>query len=129
MKTRYRANTDTNLEHVFSAMRTVYERLGKDVLITIEKHVPPKTRNQNDYLHVCFRQIAKEVGHTESEIKEYMKDEYGPMVVVGKNHILKTPSRMVSKSVSEYSKEEISELIEHCHVVAANLGIVIDPYE
>lgn len=82
-----------------------------------------KTRSQNDYLHAAIRQLAQHTGTGETELKEFLKAEYGP------ENVVRVGSRcgVVKKSVSAYSKAEAAAMIEHVERIAAECGLLLAP--
>ena len=99
----------------------------KPQLLEIKPYKPPRTLEQNAKYHAMCRELAEFVGHTESDIKEYMKLEYGPKKPFGVGSWQE--SKYIPKGVSQYSKEEASMMIEHLYRIGAELGFAFSDGE
>ena len=80
---------------------------GTPKTITLQPFKRPRTLDQNAMMHVMFRELASHCGYTESEIKEYFKQEHGytkTIEISGK--ITEIP-----KPTSEYNVEECTLMI------------------
>lgn len=94
-------------------------------LITLQPPKRPRTTgegSQNHHLNGHIEQIALETGNAQSVIKLAVKklavDQFGyPTLMVGNN--------VIPQSESECSTEECGMLIEACHLLAADLGIIL----
>lgn len=88
-------------------------------LCSVVRYKPPRTCEQNALMHVLWREIALQVGRTESEVKDIFKSEYGPEEVVTINDIsIRRPL-----STADYTKWQCSDMIDHIHMKAAEWGI------
>ena len=93
-------------------------------MLSIFRYRPPKTNEQNAKMHVMWRELGHLVGHTEADMKEFFKEEYGETVKVR----IGEKWKMVKKSCADYTKDECSDMIEHIYRVAAEAGYVLsDP--
>lgn len=94
-------------------------------LITLQPPKRPRTTgegSQNHHLNGHIGQIALETGNGQTAVKLVVKElaveQFGyPTVKVGK--------KTVPQSESECSTEECGMLIEACHLLAADLGIIL----
>lgn len=94
-------------------------------LITLQPPKRPRTTgegSQNHHLNGHIGQIALETGNCQSAVKIVVKElaveQFGyPAVKVG--------NKTVPQSESECSTEECGMLIEACHLLAADLGIIL----
>ncbi len=74
--------------------------------------------DQNAKMHVMIRELARHVGHSEGELKDYLKEEYGPKekrTMFGRTYV-------GPKSTADYNVEEASEIIEILHMLGAEVG-------
>lgn len=95
------------------------------LLITVTAWRPPKTVSQNAYMHVAIRELADHVGYGEEEMKTYLKGEFGPRKIIeinGKIHA-------IPKSMTDYTREEASDMIEQIHRIGAEVGAIIGSSE
>ncbi len=93
--------------------------------MVVSQYKPPRSLNQLAFMHSAIRQLAVEVGHTPSELKEWIKLEYGPTETIehgGRAHVLPV-------SMGRYTKEQASEVLDHVLRHAADLGVLIEPKE
>ena len=92
----------------------------KPYMLSLKRFRPPKTNEQCALLHVLWREIAIHVGRGEDEIKDIFKAEYGP------EEVKKTPDGnrvRILKSVSDYSFDECSKMIERAYQKGAEWGV------
>ena len=95
---------------------------GKTLRVTVGEN-PSKTTSQNAYLHLAIRKLAQHVGSSESEVKDWLKAEYGPPTVIYLNNVMAT----TKKSRSRYTLEEAAAMIEHVTRIAAECGLLLEP--
>lgn len=76
--------------------------------LAVNRVTVDKTASQIAYLHVAFRLISDSSGHSEKEIKSYMKDEFltKRTMILGDAVLTRTPS------LSELSVDEMSTFID-----------------
>jgi len=55
---------------------------GQALTVTLTKFRRPRTLEQNSKLHALFRELAEHTGYSESEIKDYFKDTFGPTIAI-----------------------------------------------
>ena len=84
---------------------------------------PSKTREQNAFLHLGIRELAKHVGMAESDLKDLLKAEYGPDEILRVGNLC----GVAKKSMSKYSLEEAAAMIEHVQRIAAECGLLLEP--
>lgn len=95
---------------------------GKRLRITVS-HAPSRSQEQNAYLHIAIRDLAQHLGQGETELKEYLKTEFGPTEFVQVGNRTGT----IKKSFAKYSREEAGEMIEHVMRLAAECGLLLEP--
>ena len=98
------------------------EEFEKPQLVSIEDYKPPRTLNQNARLHCMIRALSNHTGHSESELKDWFKAEYGPT----KRLMVGTQGQMIPLSTTLYTKKQIAELMEHVDRVCAENGVYVD---
>ena len=93
---------------------------GKPLTVTVTEFRRPRTIDQNSKLHAMFHDLANHTGYRPSVIKDFFKSEFGPQQVVpiGKHDVV------IAKSTTEYTLEELSEMIERVYQVGADCGCV-----
>jgi len=105
---------------VDQACNTLGEQWEKPHLVSISPYKPPRSNDQNALLHCLFRELAHHTGHTEEEIKTYFKSEFGVKKVLK----IGDKPKVIAKSMTEYSRMEMMELIDRVHQVGAECGCV-----
>lgn len=96
------------------------EFTGKPLTVTVKKFHRPRTLDQNAKLHAMIRELAEHTGHTESELKDWVKVELGLLKVIeiGSNVV------EVPVSSTEYTVQQCGDLIERIYQVGAEVGCV-----
>jgi hypothetical protein len=74
---------------------------------------PDKTNGQLAKAHALIKEIATSTGHTNTEIKDIIKERAG----------LYDEASSDFKSFADCTKQEMSNVIEHCIALGAELGI------
>lgn len=74
---------------------------------------PDKTNGQLAKTHALIKEIATSTGHTNTEIKDIIKERAG----------LYDEASSDFKSFASCTKQEMSNIIEHCIALGAELGI------
>lgn len=74
-----------------------------------------KTSGQLAKAHALIKEIANSTGHTSNEIKEVIKERAG----------LYDEASSDFKSFANCSKQEMSNVIEHCIALGSELGIYL----
>jgi hypothetical protein len=95
---------------------------GNPLMFSLEPYKPPRTLDQNAYVHVLFRELGNHLGYSEREVKAICKDQYGPTISyqVGEN-IVTAP-----KGISAYNLPELQEFIDRVLMLGAELGYVFE---
>jgi AraC-like DNA-binding protein len=118
----YLVASRAQLPHLMRELERRLERASSPLRIRVDC-APSRTREQNAYLHVALRALADHTGANESELRDYFKAEYGPTAIV----TVAGHSKVIPKSLSTYSIEEASDMIEHVERVAAECGLLLAP--
>jgi len=94
------------------------EASQKPCTVTIKRFHRPRTLDQNSKLHAMIAELAEHVGHTPSEIKDYIKSECGwtKTIQIG------AEMRDVPMGTSEMNVEQLSHLIEELYRIGAEVG-------
>jgi len=100
-------------------MRRWLERSDTPLLVTITDWKPPSTNSQKAKIHAMIDELAAAVGYTSGEMKQILKDEVGAYFTDRKGN--RRP-----KSIADYSKQELSDLIEHTYRLAAEAGVLLE---
>lgn len=88
--------------------------------VTVAPFKERHTSGQRAKWHAMITEIARDTGNDPDDVKEYLKDTFGPKseVVIGGVH------RAVAKPSSHYNLEEYSEMIDRTAAWAAQeLGV------
>ena len=94
-------------------------RTGKPYTVSLARFYRPKTLEQNAKYHAMIADIAVHIGYSNSEVKDYVKAEFGPVdtiTIAGK-------TKSIPKSVSKYTVQEMSAAIETLYRVGADAGV------
>lgn len=97
------------------------ERPGRPLRVQVEPW-PSRTHEQNAYLHLAIRQLAQHLGMAETELKDALKERFGPVETIR----LGRRTQTVRKSVGRYTVQEAGDMIEHVHRIAAEEGLLLD---
>ena len=87
-------------------------------LITIKRFKAPRTDTQNSKCHAMIRELAQEIGYSDSELKDWFKWEFGAkkaLFVNGKE-------RLIPTSTLDYNKSEMSDFIGQIERIGAEMG-------
>lgn len=88
--------------------------------VTIRPFAAKRSVEQNALFHALVQEIAGSTGNDPDTVKDYLKDRFGPRRLV----TVHGEERLVPKSTTQYSVEEMSELIDRSKAWAATeLGI------
>lgn len=98
---------------------------GQPLTVTLTKFYRPRTLDQNALMHVLFRQLAEHTGHTEAEIKDYFKAEFGPSKAIEIAGAIK----VIPMGTSEYKLDQCNAMITRIHQVAAECGCKLEEHE
>lgn len=104
------------------AINDFYSLHGTDLtepkLLEVKRYKPPRSLSQNAKLHVMVNELANHVGYSPSELKEWVKREYG---VYQEITILGSTTN-IPLSTTSYTKQQMAELIGHIERIGAELG-------
>ncbi len=111
-----------NTDELLRFCNRVMENLGGDFnapyTVSFVPFKRPRSLDQNAKLHAMLRDLSMHTGYTEKMMKELVKAQFGPLTTIqvgGK-------SRAFPKETSEYSVDEMSDLIEHIYKLGAEIG-------
>jgi hypothetical protein len=95
---------------VRNRFKAFLDELPRDQLweVTVAEFKPRHSTGQRAKWHAQISEIARATGNDPDDVKEFLKDKYGPKreVAIGGR------SRLVSKPSSAYTAEEYSEMID-----------------
>jgi hypothetical protein len=94
----------------------------KPQMVTIDDYKPPRSLTQNARLHCMIRALSNHTGHSESELKDWFKAEYGPT----KRLQVGSQGQVIPLSTTDYTKKQMMELMEHVDRVCAENGVYVD---
>ena len=91
-------------------------------LVSIEPYKKPRTLPQNARFHAMVRALSQHTGHSERELKDWFKAEYGPTkrIQVGNQ------GKVIPLSTTQYNRKQMSELTEHVDRVCAENGVYLE---
>ena len=112
--------------HSYDELLNVVERLVEKNLLTfqhpytfeIKPYKPPRTLPQNAKLHAMIGVLANHIGYGSSELKDWLKLEYGPK----KRFEYGEHVSMIPKSTAAYTKTEMIAFIDQGDMIAAEAG-------
>ena len=90
----------------------------KPQLIECRLYRPPRTLPQNAKFHAMVGELANHFGYSSSELKDWLKHEYGPK----KFFRFGSHEKLIPKSTAEYSKLEMVEMIDQVDRIAIENG-------
>ena len=94
------------------------EVFEKPQTLEIKPFRPNRSLPQNARFHAMVNELASEIGYTPSELKDWLKIEYGPHKEFNfGDHI-----SFIPKSTTEYTRTEMSDLMIHVEQIGAMLG-------
>ncbi len=90
------------------------------LMVTIEPYKPPAKEKQKLKMFAMVGEIANELGYEREELRQIVKQKYGPKVAVQMRNggVVEYP-----KSMSKYSREEASAMIERLFQLAAETNV------
>jgi hypothetical protein len=102
-------------------------RGDENMEVIIQPHIEKKSDEQRGWFHFLCREMSKETGYTEGEIKEYIKAEtFGSTVVqVGDIQREVTCSSETDENGKARSKTDYSKLIDGAYRIGAEAGIAL----
>ena len=77
-----------------------------------------RTLDQNARMHAMWRELSVFTGHTDDEIKDWFKLEYGKKKNIG----FASKRHLVPESTTNYTRSECSDMIEHIFRIGAEIG-------
>lgn len=95
---------------------------GSEVLVSIGPKRPRRTLEQNNLLHALIAQLATHLGYGPEELKVILKQLYGRKRVVE----MKGRATTVPVSTRQYTKAELSDMIEQVYKLAAEYGCELE---
>lgn len=98
------------------------EEFEKPQLLTIEDYKPPRSLSQNARLHCMIRALSNFTGHSESELKDWFKAEYGPK----KRLQVGSQGQQIPLSTTLYTKKQMAEFMEHVDRVCAENNVYVE---
>ncbi len=93
---------------------------GKPYEVWIRPFKRRRSLDQNAKMHAMIRELAKHIGYSETELKDYLKSAYGPH----ETRNLFGSDTVVPKSTSNYTVDEAGEMIEILYMHGAEVGCV-----
>jgi len=96
-------------------------RLGKQAQVEVTTYRRGRSLSQLRTQHMWYGEIADQTGHSPEEVKELLKAEFGPALVV---HV-GDRERSVPKPSSEYTKAEAWEYMTRIQSWAGEWGLVL----
>jgi len=96
--------------------------------VTIEPYIEKHSKEQRALFHVLCREWGNQVGYTEGQVKEAIKQHvYGTdSVEIGGRQVTVTGSTERTADGKIRDKTDYSELIEHTYRLAAEDGVVLE---
>ncbi len=96
--------------------------------VTIEPYIEGHSKEQRALFHVLCRQWGNQVGYTEGQVKEAIKQHvYGTdSIELGGKCITVTGSTETTSDGKLRDKSDYSELIEHAYRLAAEDGVILE---
>ena len=98
------------------------EVFEKPLMVTVEEYRPPRTLPQNARLHCMIRALSEFTGHSESELKDWFKAEYGPT----KRLQVGSQGNIIPLSTTQYNRKQMAEMIDHVDRVCAENGVYVE---
>ncbi len=120
----YVLESDSARGHFLKEFMVLKPTKENPVRVTIERGQPPKkrTNDQNSIFHAWCNVLANETGHTQEEIKTYLKDMFLPAKIVS----VGAKSRMIRPGTSTLDTSQMGTLLDRIEVWAAtDLGITL----
>lgn len=102
---------------------------GEKLTITIQPYLRKKSLGQNNLFHLLCEIIAKDLVWSREEVKLFMKDKYGqyePLTDRNGEEMVDTDTGEIMqrmRSLSDYSKDEMTELINGVYEFGQKHGI------
>ena len=91
---------------------------AKPMLIECKLYRPPRTLSQNAKLHAMIGELANHIGYSASELKDWLKWEYGAK----KFFRFGSHEKLIPKSTAEYTKLEMIDFIDQVDRLAIENG-------
>jgi len=90
--------------------------------VSITQHKSRRSLEQNDRFHKLIALLADETGESPKRLKEWVKAEFGPMVVIEVCGAVKT----IPKPSHEYTVEEMSAVMDRFEAwCGSEIGIAL----
>ncbi len=114
-----------NVDHARQAAEFIARHINvwkHGMSITVEAYVPPRTQKQNGLYHLLIQRYSEQNGDHPDDLKRAFASEFGPRKIIN----LRDKQVSVPKSSTEWSKEEMSSMIERVRHEAAELNYNLD---
>jgi hypothetical protein len=95
---------------------------GSPMEVVVKPFRSRRSLDQNAKMHVMIRDLAAHLGYTQSELKDYLKHEYGPT----KTLQIGETQKVIPLSTSEYNRAEAGEIIEILYMLGAECGYAFE---
>jgi len=95
---------------------------GTPAQVTIGPKRARRSLEQNALLHALIGQLATWLGYGPGELKDVLKELYGPKRLAH----LGDRKAMVPLSTAYYTKQQMSDMIEHIYRLAAEYGCTLE---
>lgn len=89
--------------------------------VTLEPYRKPRSLEQNNTLHMWIHEIATATGHSNEEVKDWIKNDFYPK----KETIAFGSYRVIPKSTSELTLNEMMDVMTQVQAWAINFDIEI----
>ena len=93
--------------------------------IITRKYRKRRSLGQNAKMHAMFAELAHAMGQSESSVKDWFKDEWGPKIIV----TISGKQKTIPKSTANYETMEASEMIERLYQVGGEAGFTFSADE
>ena len=118
-----------NYDNAADFFRRLISKYGRDferpMLIEVKPYQARRSLEQNSKLHAMISELAAHIGYSASELKEFLKLEYGPTKLFEYGD----HQTMIAKSTAEYTKQEMIAFIDQIYMVAAEAGYKFKEYD
>ncbi len=113
-------NHNSGYRFIDKACNEIGQIFEKPYLIEIKPYKPPRTLPQNARFHAMINELAKEIGYSASDLKDWLKLEYGPK----KYFVFQGIEKDIPMSTADYNKVQMIDMIGHLERIGAEIGFV-----